>query len=231
MRKKIALISDIHGNLPALQAVLADIAQRNIRTIYCLGDIVGKGPSSPECLSLCREACQLILAGNWELLLAQGSASWWGRQLGRETLQSFHYLPRQHSFMLGGKHILLYHGRPLTPLVEPYGSLESKEAIFSHFSEENPDWIGYGDTHRSYIQALSGKVLFNTGSVGNSLGIPMACYTILEETLYGPSVETIYLPYDREQAIALGFAADLPFADGYAQELRTGQYFNRRNGS
>jgi predicted phosphodiesterase len=58
-----ALISDIHGNLEALEAVLNDIKKRGITTVYCLGDIVGYGPNPRECIDLVM-SCQLCLLGN-----------------------------------------------------------------------------------------------------------------------------------------------------------------------
>jgi predicted phosphodiesterase len=58
-----ALISDIHSNLEALQAVLADIEKQNVREIYCLGDIVGYGPNPRECVDLVMQ-CQIVLLGN-----------------------------------------------------------------------------------------------------------------------------------------------------------------------
>lgn len=59
-----AFISDIHGNLEALQAVLADIKQLGIEQIYCLGDIVGYGPNPRECIDLIMSNCSMTLLGN-----------------------------------------------------------------------------------------------------------------------------------------------------------------------
>jgi predicted phosphodiesterase len=59
-----AIISDIHGNLEALQAVLADIQQQNVTDIYCLGDILGYGPNPRECLDLVMERCAVTILGN-----------------------------------------------------------------------------------------------------------------------------------------------------------------------
>lgn len=53
----IAIISDIHGNIPALEAVLNDIKSRNIKKVYCLGDLAGKGPSSAEAVDSIRTHC------------------------------------------------------------------------------------------------------------------------------------------------------------------------------
>jgi predicted phosphodiesterase len=58
-----AIISDIHGNMEALQAVLADIKSLGITEVYCLGDVVGYGPNPRECIDLVMD-CQLVLLGN-----------------------------------------------------------------------------------------------------------------------------------------------------------------------
>lgn len=61
---KIALISDLHSNREALDAVFADIETREVEKIYCLGDVVGYGPEPEYCVDLVRERCQLCLMGN-----------------------------------------------------------------------------------------------------------------------------------------------------------------------
>src|SRR5262245_65124320 len=62
----IALISDLHGNIPALEAVLHDIKRRNISRIFCLGDLVGKGPHSEKVVDICQEVCEVTIQGNWD---------------------------------------------------------------------------------------------------------------------------------------------------------------------
>jgi len=59
----IAIISDIHSNLEALEAVLEDIQKRNVEQIYCLGDIVGYGPNPRECIEIVKQ-CGIVLMGN-----------------------------------------------------------------------------------------------------------------------------------------------------------------------
>jgi len=61
---KVALISDVHGNLEALRAVLDDIRQQSITDIYCLGDVIGYGPNPRECLDLIRQRTKLCILGN-----------------------------------------------------------------------------------------------------------------------------------------------------------------------
>jgi len=61
---KIALISDLHSNREALDAVRADLEQRGVDTVYCLGDVVGYGPEPEYCVDVVRELCELCLMGN-----------------------------------------------------------------------------------------------------------------------------------------------------------------------
>jgi predicted phosphodiesterase len=60
----IALISDIHGNLEALEAVLSNISGRQVEEIYCLGDVIGYGPNPRECIDRIMDSCNLCLLGN-----------------------------------------------------------------------------------------------------------------------------------------------------------------------
>ena len=62
--EKIAIIADVHGNYEALKTVLADIKKRKIKQIYCLGDVIGKGSRSNECLDLLKNC--IMVYGNWE---------------------------------------------------------------------------------------------------------------------------------------------------------------------
>ena len=63
---KIALVADLHGNLPATMAVDADIRARGADAVWCLGDLVGKGPSSAETFDWAVNRCDVILRGNWD---------------------------------------------------------------------------------------------------------------------------------------------------------------------
>lgn len=94
MSSSTAIISDIHGNLDALEVVLADIDRRQIRRIVCLGDIIGYGPNPKECLDLVATRCQWALMGNHDFAClyeptsfnasAEASCFWTRRQLEME---------------------------------------------------------------------------------------------------------------------------------------------------
>lgn len=67
---RLAIISDIHGNLPALEQVLRDIERARADAVLCLGDVVGYGPEPAECLELVRRTCRVVIRGNHEDALA-----------------------------------------------------------------------------------------------------------------------------------------------------------------
>ncbi|MEE9392066.1 MAG: metallophosphoesterase family protein [Planctomycetota bacterium] len=70
---QFAVISDLHSNLDALEAVFRDIDARGLKTVYCLGDIVGYGPDPVECVDLVRERCAITIRGNHDDALFNGA--------------------------------------------------------------------------------------------------------------------------------------------------------------
>lgn len=90
---KIAIIADIHGNLPALEAVAADIRRHRIKRVICLGDLVGKGPQPAEAVDRIRELCELTVQGNWDLGINEPqdkeAGLWQRRPIGKGTTGIF----------------------------------------------------------------------------------------------------------------------------------------------
>lgn len=84
----VAIISDIHGNMTALEAVLENINQRGIQRIFCLGDLVGKGPDSAKAVDRIRDACEVVVLGNWDEGIQKVTDNevmkWHQNQLGSE---------------------------------------------------------------------------------------------------------------------------------------------------
>ncbi len=121
-----AIISDIHGNLPALEAVLADARERGAERFWCLGDIVGYGANPTECLTILRELCQHIIRGNHEQAVLDGpygfnplaaAAIRWTRA---EVLKVEDQLPfiSELPERVDTDHAVLVHGSPSQPLDE-----------------------------------------------------------------------------------------------------------------
>ncbi len=136
-----AIISDIHSNLEALEAVLRDIESQGIHQVICLGDIVGYGPNPRECLSLVRDNCEIVLAGNHDSAVvheaigfnwvAAQAVDWTREQLfpsetslpGRDRLWSFlTHLPSRYD----DGDILYVHASPRFPLDEYIHELDTR---------------------------------------------------------------------------------------------------------
>jgi predicted phosphodiesterase len=158
----IAIISDIHSNLEALTAVLADIAAREVQTIICLGDVVGYGPNPRECVDLVRRHVTMTLMGNHDFAVlyepenfnvgAEAAAFWTRQQLAGEPDQT----PRNHRWDFFGsleiKHamtpeehnagvgeVVCVHGSPRRPVNEyifpddVYNNANKILALFERF--------------------------------------------------------------------------------------------------
>ena len=242
---RIALIADIHGNMPALEAVLADIAARGIETIFCLGDMVGKGPSSAEIIHILRPLCPIILQGNWEDGLAHREyasgrmQNWHQQQLGAKLRQWVGTLPYTHDFCLSGKQIRLIHATPqnLHAKFDPDMPYDEWLRMFelsklTGFDAPDVDIVIFGHIHRPLVYNLykHEKIVINVGSVGNPTDMPLASYVILEGVLNSERVapftyQFVRLPYDIERALDDARRADgFPDIDYYEFELRNGSY-------
>lgn len=146
--KKIAVISDIHGNLHALEAVLRDIELKKPDEIWCLGDIVGYGAFPSECLELVKSHCSVILAGNHDLAScgalnledfnyeAREAIEWTAERLLPEEVEFLKRLSPMAEVEVDGSKFILAHGSPLNPVWEyvltPYELLKC-----FYFLEEN----------------------------------------------------------------------------------------------
>ncbi len=239
---RIAIISDIHGNVPALMSVMDDILARNIDRIFCLGDMVGKGPHSDMAVDIVREHCEIVIQGNWDDFIGnptdQPDLLWHQRRLGADRLSYLASLPFSFDFWMSGRYVRLLHASPesVYTRVQPWHPVEKRLTMFENSDKTGtaahgglPDVVGYGDVHNAYVQHFPGKMLFNAGSVGNPLEIPQASYAIMEGQYESrePGVLAITLirvPYDIEEAIRLAEEAEMPLLEPYQRELRTARY-------
>ena len=235
---RIALISDIHGNVPALEAVLQDIERRDLRRIFCLGDLAGKGPNGDRVVDICRERCEQVIRGNWDEAMTDPAVDhpvfhWHREQLGPERTAYLGTLPLSVDFALGGTRVRLVHASPqgVNRRVHQDASWDDLNAMFDSTDltghGEVPDMVGYGDIHAAYVRCFRHRVLFNVGSVGNPLDLPLACYALLEGNGDLPGSVTVSLvrvPYDIERAVQDAADAGMPDFEAYAGELRTARY-------
>ncbi|MFD0694498.1 metallophosphoesterase family protein [Paenibacillus sp. GCM10027628] len=241
--EKIAIISDIHGNMPALDAVLADIRHRHISRILCLGDLVGKGPHSDLAVDRVREVCDAVIQGNWDDFIAKPTEDptlrWHQVRLGAERIAYLQKLPFSYEFWMSGKYIRLFHASPRSVYerIQPWDPVERRLSMF----ESSPlcmeplqaEVAGYGDVHNAYLQNLNGRTLFNTGSVGNPLDMTQASYAILEgnegsRLAAALNIQLVRVPYDIELAVQQAIDEEMPDLEPYLLELRTGQYRGKK---
>ncbi|KQY80690.1 serine/threonine protein phosphatase [Paenibacillus sp. Root52] len=237
--ERIAIVSDIHGNMTAWEAVLNDIRSRGLKRIFCLGDLVGKGPDPVQVVDQVRETCEQVVRGNWDELVAVNrdneNFTWQADKLGQERLDYLANLPFSHQFELSGRTIRLVHASPQSVYhrVQPWDEMDKRIAMFDAPANEpelgQADIVGYGDVHNAYLQHLNGKVLFNVGSVGNPLDIPQASYCILEGASNGDinqaiNIQFVRVPYDIEQEVQVAQQAGVPALELYIREIRTGVY-------
>ncbi|MDT8719747.1 metallophosphoesterase family protein [Clostridium sp. 19966] len=237
---KIALISDIHANIPALEAVLSDIKKRNIKRIMCLGDLAGKGASPELAVDIIKNNCECVIKGNWDYLIAEVNdgdfLQWNNSRLRKDQLEYLAQLPLYRDFYMSGRLIRLCHAAPSDVFgrVRFTASVEEKLSLFVPPDNKSKecDVLVYGDIHVAYIQNFNEKTIINVGSVGVPLRTTDATYSIIEGE-YGSAISTslsmsiIRVPYDKEKAIEEAQAANVPNLEKFIYELRTGEVFDK----
>lgn len=233
---RIAIIADIHGNIPALDAVLKDIKSKEIDIIICLGDLAGKGPSSAEAVDTIKEHCDYIIKGNWDFLITEEETDmlrWHQNKLGKERLSFMKGLPIYLEFYMSGKLVRLCHASPndLFHRTHLNSTMEERLKLFEPTKTLNKyaDVIGYGDIHGAHVDNFDGKTIFNTGSVGNPLEITQASYAIIEgeydsHKQASLTISIVRIPYDIDKAVEQALATDMPDKEAYINELKTAIY-------
>lgn len=182
--EKIAIISDVHGNLEALNTVLEDIKKRNVDKIFCLGDIIGKGVNPAECLRLIKEKCEVVVIGNVDRVFLDVYESGskeieeWNRDsITEDDIVYLKQLSYSYDFYLSGSLVRIYHSSPyiINDFTFSFDKLSKKYEMFlpseKILSDKIADFVIYGHTHMQYLEKLYNKTLINVGSVGNSLNI------------------------------------------------------------
>jgi predicted phosphodiesterase len=238
--ERIALISDVHGNLTALEAVLADIAARGITRIFNLGDSVGKGPRGAEVVDRVRDVCEVSIRGNWDDFIDRlgddlQELAWWRDELSPEQRAWLAAQQLSHDLLVSGRRIRLFHASAQSPHVRVWAEHTDEEFDGMFRATEmtgdgpEPTVVGYGDLHDTYIRSRRGRTIFNVGSVGNPLDEPTPSYAIVEGAVGAEkpaplNVSFVRVPYDVDAEVAVAFERGMPQADVWAVELRTGVY-------
>ena len=245
---RYAIISDIHANLPALRAVIADIDQRrDVGAIYHLGDLTGYAPWPNEVVSLLRERGIQGIAGNYDSTLATDykhcgcraetardeelshmSYEWTRTHATPETKKYLGSLPfrldiRPLGGHMSGPTITLLHGNQTLNTV--YVTEDRPDAFLEKMATavgaKADDVICFGHTHKPWQRVVNGVQFINAGSVGRPKdGDWRACYVLLSIASSGAQVGFVRVAYDVEESARAILASELP--DEFAEVLRSG---------
>lgn len=245
---RYALIADVHANLPALEAVLADIDRRGDvdRTLH-LGDLVGYAPWPDEVVALLREREITGVAGNYDSTVATDhdhcgcryedprqealsheSYAWTRARVSGETKAWLAGLPFRIDLRPAGGHapgprLILVHGNPVLNTV--YWTEDRSDdfcrKMASQAGARPGDAIAFGHTHRPWTREVDGIGFVNAGSVGRPKdGDWRACWTLVDLDGGRRAVEHVRVEYDIERAVRGIRESELP--DAFAEILRTG---------
>jgi predicted phosphodiesterase len=245
---RYALISDIHANLPALEAVLADIdARSDIAATYHLGDLVGYAPWPNETVELLRERKIPGVAGNYDSTVATDykhcgcryedarqeelshlSYEWTRKHVSAETKEFLGGLPfridlRPLGGHIAGPTVTLLHGNSVLNTVYVYEERPDSflEKICGAVGARAGDIICFGHTHKPWQRFMSGVRFVNTGSVGRPKDADWrAGYVLFDVGIGEPRAEFVRVVYDVERAARAILESDLP--NDFADYLRTG---------
>ncbi|HZK78963.1 MAG TPA: metallophosphoesterase family protein, partial [Gemmatimonadaceae bacterium] len=241
------LISDIHANLPALEAVLADVSKGTPAGIFHLGDLVGYAPWPNETVALLQKAGITGVAGNYDSTVATDykhcgcradnpreeelshvSYEWTRRAVTAETKAFLGGLPfridiKPYGGHVAGPTIMLFHATPVNNLV--YVTADRTDGFLSKMAQQagakSGDVICFGHTHKPWHRVVEGIHFVNTGSVGRPKdGDPRACYVIVDMSGAAPVVGFVRVEYDIDRAARGIEESGLPIE--FAEFLRNG---------
>jgi predicted phosphodiesterase len=246
---RIALISDIHANLPALETVLAEIdADATIDAIYHLGDLVGYAPWPNEVVKVLHDRAIAGVAGNYDSTtathykhcgckyedprqeeLSHLSYAWTLENTSDESKRILSALPfRLDVRPLGGHapgpRLILVHGNPVMNTV--YWTEDRPDSFATQMAAQagakKGDVIAFGHTHKPWHKTIDEMHFVNTGSVGRPKdGDPRAGYVVLDfDDASNVRVEFERVEYDVERTANAILESTLP--DDFADYLRTG---------
>lgn len=188
---QIAVLSDIHGNLVALEAVWADLSKRSGVRVFCLGDLAAFGPEPEACVAFVRDVIrpEAIIRGNTDRYLAEpkskgapsdgevaASLAQCRAALSAESLRYLASLPAEQRVTVDGVALTLVHGAPGNDEAE-LGPMTAEGSWSEWFDGAQPGATFCGHTHVPFRHRVGQQEIFNVGSVGYPFdGDRRACY-------------------------------------------------------
>ena len=222
---RVAVLSDIHGNLPALEAVLEQVARETPDLVVVCGD-VASGPLPVETLTVLMALPDVrFLHGNADRSLVAGfdgsakprlagpAADWCAAQLSKEHRDFLASFPAEVRLEIDGLgRVLFCHGSPRGD-EEMMTAATPEDRLREFTAGSETDVIVCGHTHMQFDRTVDGVRIVNPGSVGMPYGEPGAYWALL-----GPGVDFRRTDYDRESAAARIGKSSWPDAAGFARD-------------
>jgi putative phosphoesterase len=213
-----AVITDIHANLPALQAALARIDELSIGRVYCGGDLVGYGPHPNEVCALLQERAIPTIYGNYDFAIAreeedcgcayvtqhdralgQRSVDWTLAHTDQWSKDFMRGLPFDLRFEVGGVAAHLVHGSPRK--VNEYLFEDKPASLYERLAAaEHAGVLLFGHTHKPWVHEHGGVLFVNCGSVGKPKdGDPRGAFAVLRGTAGGVEATIERVAYDADR--------------------------------
>ncbi|HEX7481421.1 MAG TPA: metallophosphoesterase family protein [Polyangiales bacterium] len=208
----LAFLSDVHGNLPALEAVLSDLARRAVVDVFVAGDLILGGDAPMDVWKRLQQVRARCVCGPSDLALARVDAASLRAQdeaeaekvrvfattqkaLGELVLKRLAQLPRELRVpMIDGGELLLVHGSPkdhFEPITHDMDELDVRALL-----ENDPaDLVICGGTHVPFHRVVDDVQIVNVGSVGQAPEGRFAHYTIVSPRMTGPEIEQTWVEY------------------------------------
>ena len=232
--QRVAVITDIHANLPALQAALRRVDELDVDGVYCGGDLVGYGPHPNEVCALIAERAIPTIYGNYDYAIArdledcgcayvtphdrelgQQSVDWTLEHTDEPSKRFMLALPFDLRFTVGESQVHLVHGSPRK--VNEYLFEDKPATLYERLAgAEDGDVLVFGHTHKPWVHEYGDVLFVNCGSVGKPKdGDPRGAFAILEAEDGGVRVRIERVEYDAAAVAGEVAAAGLPseFAD------------------
>ncbi len=230
----VAVITDIHGNLPALEAALARIEELGIERVFCGGDLVGYGPHPNEVCALISDRGIPTIYGNYDYAIArdledcgcayvtphdrelgQRSVDWTLAHTSQESKDFMRGLPFDLRFPVGSVDVHLVHGSPRK--VNEYLFEDKPARLYERLAAAESDLVlVFGHTHKPWVHEYGGVLFVNCGSVGKPKdGDPRSAFAVLAPSVGSVAVSIERVAYDADRVAAEVREAGLPeeFAD------------------
>lgn len=231
---RIAILADLHGNVPATDAVLADLARQGADEVLVGGDLVGRGPQGSAVVQRIRATGWRSVRGNHEdymldfragrvpadwLFTAEWSAArWMASELSPEEAEYIGALPFSLTSAVAPG-LRLVHGSPRSAH-EGIGSWTSERDLTAHLALVEEGLLVCAHTHRPMVRRLPGGMVVNVGSVGLPFnGDTRAQYALFERTAGGWEVELRGVAYDLAETLEIYESSGFLAAGGATARL------------